>query len=83
MYTLQASPTTLKECYGYDTRTDNNLYRVRVLLKVSRPVLAQRLGVPKATIKNYETGLRRVPASYLIAIIGLCTSEQRDCILVR
>ena len=39
-----------------------NLYRVRVLLKVSHPVLAQRLGVPKA-------------------IIGLCTTEQRDCIL--
>lgn len=58
-----------------------NLYRVRVLLKVSRPVLAQRLGIPKATIKNYETGLRRVPTSYLIAIIGLCTTEQRDCII--
>lgn len=58
-----------------------NLYRVRVLMEVSRPVLAQRIGVPKATIKNYETNLRRVPASYLITILSLCTPDQRDCIL--
>ena len=51
------------------------LRRLREHLKLSRPAFAEMLGIPPATLKNYENGYREsIPASVIITLANTAST---------